>query len=152
MNIPTRLSHFTSSSQVTSNNPPRNRTSRTHQDMLAQCDANDCNDTPHAGLRNTGVICFANATFQALASFHHLTTLFDDPPPYNSGTFPLNHAFCTVLHSMVMRQHNQDLVLDASTFHELFSDHRKDFKDVESKYGYDICVFPYSTFILHMTF
>ncbi len=91
--------------------------------MLARCDAtNDCNDMPHAGLRNTGVICYANAIFQALASFYHLTMLFDDPPPYNSGTFPLNHTFCMVLHSMVMCQRNQDLVVDASTFLKRFSD------------------------------
>ncbi len=106
MDFPTGISYFSSLSQATSNNPPRNQTSRTHQDMLARCETHECNETPYAGLRNTGVICYANAIFQALASFHHLTTLFDDPPPYNSGTFPLNHAFHTVLHSMVMHQRN----------------------------------------------
>ena len=143
MDIPTGFSYFSSSSQASTNNPPRNRTSRTHQDMLARCDTNDCNVMPHAGLRNTGVICYANAIFQALASFHHLTTLFKDPPPYNSGTFPLNHAFCMVLHSMVMSQRSRESEVDPSTFVDLFSDRHKNFKHEESKFSYDI-VFPNS--------
>ena len=129
-------------SQPTSNNPPRNRNLRTQEDMLAPCNTTNSNDTPHAGLKNTGVICYANAIFQALASLHHLTTLFNDPPTYNSGTFPLNHAFCTLLHLMVMRQGNQDSVVDASPFLKLFYHRRKDFQDNECKIDYDICCFP----------
>ncbi len=138
MDFPIGLNFFPSSSQASSNNPPpTNRTARTHQDMLARCDANDCNDSPHAGLVNTGVICYANAIFQALASLRHLTILFNVPPSYNSGTFPLNHTFCTVLHSMV----NQDSVADASTFVDHFFDRHKHFQHEERKFIYDI-VFP----------
>ena len=142
VDIPTGLSYFSSSSKASTNNPPRIRTSRTHQDMLTRCHTNQSNMTPHAGLRNTGVICYANAIFQALASFHHLTTLFDEPPPYNSGTFPLNHAFCTVLHSMVMSPINQESEVDPGTFVDLFTDRHKNFQHEESKFSYDI-VLPY---------
>ncbi len=59
----------------------RNRTARTHQIMLTCYKANQGNDEmPHAGLSNTGVICYLNAIFQALASCNHLTTFFDTPP------------------------------------------------------------------------
>ena len=142
VDIPTGLSYFSSSSKASTNNPPRIRTSRTHQDMLTRCHTNQSNMTPHAGLRNTGVICYANAIFQALASFHHLTTLFDEPPPYDSGTFPLNHAFCTVLHSMVMSPINQESEVDPGTFVDLFTDRHKNFQHEESKFSYDI-VLPY---------
>jgi hypothetical protein len=38
---------------------------------------------PNAGLSNTGVTCYSNAIFQALASCNHLTTFFDTPPQQN---------------------------------------------------------------------
>ncbi len=58
----------------------RNRTARTQQIMLTRCKANQGNDEmPNAGLSNTGVICYSNAIFQALASCNHLTTFFDTP-------------------------------------------------------------------------
>jgi hypothetical protein len=91
----------------------------------------------------TPPICYANALFQALASCNHLTTLFHDPPPDSSASFSLNHAFCTVLHSMMMRQRSQQVVVDPSDLIKLFLEHHRDFKDVESKYSYDICFFPY---------
>jgi hypothetical protein len=138
--FPTGLSYFSSLSQATSNNPPRNRTSRTHQHMLTRCVPNEY-EMPNAGLRNTSVICYANAIFQALATFNHLTTMFNDPLPDNGGTFPLNQAFCTVLHSMVMRQRNPELVVDPSNFVALFTDCHRYFKDVEKKFSYNICVF-----------
>jgi hypothetical protein len=62
------------SSQAPSDNQPRNRTSRrnqtsrTHQDMLTRCVRNESDETPNAGLANNGVICYANAIFQALAN------------------------------------------------------------------------------------
>ena len=144
MDIPTGgLSVFTSSSRDSSKNPPRNRTSRTHQDTLARCDSTYYNDTlhdntPHAGLKNVSVICYANAIFQALASFHHHTTLFNDLPQYTSNTYPLNHAFCKLLHTMVMSQSNQESVTDANDFLKLFCNLKPDFRDVECKFGYDI--------------
>ncbi len=126
--FPTGLSFFGSSSQATSDNQPRNRTSRrnqtlrTHQDMLTRCVRNESDETPNAGLANNGVICYANAIFQALANFNHLTSLFNDPlPDNNDGAFPLNHAFCTVLRSMVERPRNPELAVDPSNFVKLFT-------------------------------
>ncbi len=59
----------------------RNRTARTQQIMLTLCKANQGNDEmSNAGISNTGVICYSNAIFQALASCNHLTTFFDTPP------------------------------------------------------------------------
>jgi ubiquitin C-terminal hydrolase len=99
---------------------------------------------PNAGLKNSTVICYTNALFQALVSHNHLTTLFDDPPQDSSGSFSLNHAFCVIIHLMVKRQPSQQDVVDPSDFVKLFCDRHTDFKDEESKYySYDICVFPY---------
>ena len=134
------LSTFSSSSQATIKEPPRNRTTRTHHDMLARCHTNECTGMPNAGLMNSTVICYANALFQALASCNHLTTLFDDRPQDTSGSFSLNHAFCAIIHSMVKHQPSQQDVVDPSYFIKLFCDHHTDFKFEESKYSYDICV------------
>jgi hypothetical protein len=63
----------------------RNCTARTQQIMLTRCKANQGNDEmPNAGLSNTGVICYSNAIFQALASCNHLTMFFDTPPQQKS--------------------------------------------------------------------
>ena len=62
------LSTFSSLSQATIKEPPRNRTTRTHHDMLARCHTNECTGMPNAGLMNSTAICYANALFQALAS------------------------------------------------------------------------------------
>jgi hypothetical protein len=72
----------------------RNRTARTQQIMLTRCKANQGNDEmPNAGLSNTGVICYSNAIFQALASCNHLTTFFDTPPQQNHECFVKYYAF-----------------------------------------------------------
>jgi hypothetical protein len=64
MDIMYGLSTFSSSSQATSKEPPRNRTTRTHHDMLAQCHTNECNGMPNAGLKISTIISYANALFR----------------------------------------------------------------------------------------
>ncbi len=86
----------------------RNRTARTQQIMLTRYKANQGNDEiPHAGLSNTGVVCYSNAIFQALASCNHLTTFFNTPPQQNHECFILYYMFSQVLHSMVRHQGSQ---------------------------------------------
>ncbi len=83
----------------------RNRTARTQQIMLTRYKANQGNDEmPNAGLSNTGVICYSNAIFQALASCNHMTTFFDTPPQQNCERFLLYYVFSQMLHLMVRRQ------------------------------------------------
>jgi ubiquitin C-terminal hydrolase len=136
MNLPIGLNFFPSLLQDYSINLPRtNQTERTHADMLAR------SDSPHAGLDNSGILCYANAIFQALASMRHLTTLFNVPPPDTVTTYPLNHAFCSLLYSMVLGERNQNTVLNASNFITLFCERNDTFKNRQSKYSYDI-VFP----------
>ena len=146
--IPTGFSFFSAASQPDSDNQPLNRTSRTnsttrtHQDMIARCVRNESDELANAGLSNNGVICYANAVFQALANFNHLTTLFNDPPPENKDVaFPLNHAFCTVLHSLVKRPRNPDFEVNPSNFIDLFTDIHQDFAEVESKFCHPILFF-----------
>jgi len=128
MNLPMGLNFFPSSLQDYSIDLPRtNRTARTHADMLAR------SDSPHAGLDNSGVICYANAIFQALASMRHLTTLFDVPPPDTVTTYPLNHAFCSLLYSMVVGERNQNTVFNASNFITLFCERNVTFRNRQSK-------------------
>jgi ubiquitin C-terminal hydrolase len=59
----------------------RNQTAKTQQIMQTRYKTNQGNDEmPNAGLSNTGVLCYSNAIFQALASCNHLKTFFDTPP------------------------------------------------------------------------
>ncbi len=106
----------------------RNRTARTQQIMLTRYKANQGHDEmPHAGLSNTGIICYSNAFFQALASCNHLTTFFDTPPQQNCERFVLYYVFSQVLHSMVRRQGSQQDVVDPSNFIMPFLDRHSDF-------------------------
>jgi hypothetical protein len=112
----------------------RNRTLRTHEDMLTQCESNQSNGMPNAGLLNCGKICHSNAIFQALASCNHRTTLFNDPPQQNHEHFALYYAFSELLHSMAMHQCSQQDVVDPSNLVKLFLECHSDFVDVESEY------------------
>jgi hypothetical protein len=112
----------------------RNRTSRTHEDMLTRCESNQSNGMPNAGLLNCGKICYSNAIFQALASCNHHTTLFNDPPQQNHERFALYYAFSELLHSMAMHQRSQQDVVDPSNLIKLFLECHSDFVDVESEY------------------
>ncbi len=116
--------------------------------MLTRYKANQGNDEmPHAGLSNTGGICYSNAIFQALASCNHLTTFFDTPPQKNCERFLLYYAFSQVLHSMVRRQVSQQDVVDPTNFITPFLNRHSDFRDEQCEYS-DACkilLFQYGT-------
>jgi hypothetical protein len=112
----------------------RNRTLRTHEDILTRYESNQSTGMPNAGLLNCGKICYSNAIFWALASCTHRTTLFNDPPQQNHERFALYYAFSELLHLMAMRQHSQQDVVDPSNLIKLFLEHHSDFVDVESEY------------------
>ena len=126
----------------------RNRTERTQQIMLTQYRANQGNDEmPHAGLSNTGVICYSNAIFQALVSCNHLTWFFDTPPQQNCECFVLYYAFSQVLHLMVRRQGSQQDVVNPTNFITPFLDRHSNFRDEQCEYS-DACkilLFQYGT-------
>ncbi len=117
----------------------RNRTARTQQIMLTRYKANQGNDEmPHAGLSNTGIICYSNAIFQALASCNHLKTFFDTPLQQNCERFVLYYAFSQVLHLMVRHQGSQQDVVDPTNFIMPFLDRHSDFRDEQCEYS-DAC-------------
>ncbi len=126
----------------------RNRTARTQQIMLTQYKANQGNDEmPNAGLSNTGVICYSNAIFQALASCNHLTTFFNTPPQQNCERFILYFAFGQVLHLMVRYQGSQQDVVNPTNFITPFLDRHSDFRDEQCEHS-DACkilLFQYGT-------
>jgi hypothetical protein len=115
-----------------------------HRQVLARLPRNEPDEMANPGLLNKGVICYANAIFQALAHFNHITSLFNNPPPVDQhDALRLNHAFCTVLHSLVRRPLIQGSEVDPSNFIELFTDIHRNFDGVESKFcQYSIRVFP----------
>jgi hypothetical protein len=122
-------------------NPPmdptsrRIRTSGTHQQLLSRLERNESDETANPGLLNNGVLCYANAIFQALAHFNHNTSLFNNPPPDDKhDTLQLNHTFCTVLHLLVRRPLIQGSVVDPGNFVNLFTDIHEDFVGVECKF------------------
>ncbi len=126
----------------------RNLTARTQQIMLTRCKANQGNDEmPNAGLSYTGVICYSNAIFQALASCNHLTMFFDTPPQQNRKRFVLYYMFSQVLHSMVRRKGSQQDVVDPTNLITPFLDRHSDFRDEQCEYS-DACkilLFQYGT-------
>ncbi len=126
----------------------RNHTARTQQIMLTGYKANQGNDEiPNAGLSNTGVICYSNLIFQALANYNNLTTFFNTPPQQNHEHFVLYFLFSQVLHLMVRCQGSQQDVLDPTNFITPFLDCHSDFRDEQCEYS-DACkilLFQYGT-------
>ncbi len=118
------------------------------QIMLTRYTANQGNnEMPNAGLSNTGVICYSNAIFQALASCNHLTTFFDTPPQQNHEHFVLYYAFSQVLHLIVRRQGSQEDVVNPTNFITPFLDRHSDFREEQCEYS-DACkilLFQYGT-------
>ncbi len=126
----------------------RNRTVRTQQIMLTQYKANPENsEMPNAGLSNTGVICYSNVIYQALASCNHLTTFFNTPPQKNRECFVLYDAFSQVLHLMVRHQGSQRDVVNPTNFIMPFLDRHSDFRDeqCENSDACKILLFQYGT-------
>ncbi len=126
----------------------RNRTARKQQIMLTQYKANQGNnEMPNARLSNTGIICYSNAIFQALASCNHLATFFDTPPLQNNERFVLYYTFSQVLHSMVRRQGSQQDVVNPTNFITPFLNHHSVIRDEQCEYS-DACkilLFQYGT-------
>jgi ubiquitin C-terminal hydrolase len=106
---------------------------------------------PDAGLSNTGVICYSNAIFQALASCNHLTTFFDTPPQQNHEHFVLDYAFSQVLHSMARHQGSQQDVVNPTNFITPFLDCHSDFRDEQCEYS-DACKILLLQYGTNMTF
>ncbi len=126
----------------------RNCTERIQQIMLTRYKANQGNnEMPNAGLSNTGIICYSNAIFQALASCNHLTMFFDTPPQQNCECFVLYYAFSQVLHLMVRHQGSQQDVVNPINFIMPFLGCHSDFRDEQCEYS-DACkifLFQYGT-------
>ena len=68
----------------------------------------------HAGLNNSNVNCYSNAVFQCIAS---CITFSDFSPSENHPQFPLNHAFASLMNSMIRGEES----IDPSFFMNLFT-------------------------------
>jgi hypothetical protein len=68
----------------------------------------------NAGLKNSNVSCYSNAILQCLASCIHFS---DFSPSVNHPEFPLNHAFASLMTSMVA---GGEHIIDPSSFTDVF--------------------------------
>lgn len=68
----------------------------------------------NAGLQNSNVACYSNAILQCLASCIHFS---DFSPSVNHPEFPLNHAFESLMISMV---EGEQKIIDPSSFTDVF--------------------------------
>jgi hypothetical protein len=72
----------------------------------------------HAGLNNnSNVTCYSNAVFQCIAS---CITLSDFSPSENHPQFPLNHAFASLMNSMIRGEECVDPSFFMNAFTPLF--------------------------------
>ncbi len=71
----------------------------------------------HAGLKNSNVNCYSNAIFQCIAS---CICFSDFSPSEKHPKFPLNHAFASLMSSMVGREESVDPSLFMNVFMHLF--------------------------------
>jgi len=71
----------------------------------------------HAGLNNSNVNCYSNAIFQCIAS---CICFSDFAPSEKHPQFPLNHAFASLLSSMVGSEESVDPSLFMNVFMPLF--------------------------------
>jgi ubiquitin C-terminal hydrolase len=68
----------------------------------------------NAGLKNSNVSCYSNAILQCLASCIHFS---DFSPSDNHPEFELNHAFASLMTSMVA---GGEQIIDPSSFTDVF--------------------------------
>ena len=109
----------------------KKRTAKSHDEVVANV------VSPNTGLINTGVICYSNAIFQALASCYHKTTLFNHSipaPNQDRDGFRLCFMFAEVLHSLVNRPSNEPCVFNPKKFIDVFQQTHSNFIDEESEY------------------
>ena len=107
----------------------KKRTAKSHDEVVAEV------VSPNTGLINTGVICYSNAIFQALASCYRTTTLFKHSlpaPNQNHDRFRLCFVFAEVLHSLVNCPSSEPF--HTKTFNEVFQQTHSNFIDAESEY------------------
>ena len=71
----------------------------------------------HAGLKNSNVNCYSNAIFQCIAS---CICYSDFSPSEKHPQFPLNHAFASLMSSMVGSEESVDPSLFMNDFMHLF--------------------------------
>ncbi len=71
----------------------------------------------HAGLKNSNVNCYYNAIFQCIAS---CISFSDFSPSEKHPQFPLNHAFTSLMSSMVGSEESVDPLLFMNVFMPLF--------------------------------
>jgi len=72
----------------------------------------------HAGLNNnSNVTCYSNAVFQCIAS---CITFSDFSPSENHPQFPLNHAFASLMNSMIRGEESVDPSFFMNVFTPLF--------------------------------
>ena len=71
----------------------------------------------HAGLKNSNVNCYSNAIFQCIAS---CICFSDFSPSEKHPQFPLNHAFASLMSSMVGSEESIDPSLFMNVFMPLF--------------------------------
>ena len=71
----------------------------------------------HAGLKNSNVNCYSNAIFQCIAS---CICYSDFSPSEKHPQFPLNHAFASLMSSMVGSEESVDPSLFMNVFMPLF--------------------------------
>ena len=77
----------------------------------------------HAGLKNSNVNCYSNAIFQCIAS---CICFSDFSPSEKHPQFPLNHAFASLMSSMVGSEESIDPSLFMNVFMPLFQPPREE--------------------------
>jgi ubiquitin C-terminal hydrolase len=108
------------------------RTATSHDDVVAMV------VSPNTGLINTGMICYSNAIFQALASCYRTTTLFNHSlhaPNQDRDRFRLCFAFVEVLRLLVNRPSSEPFVFYPRRFIDVFRQTHSNFIDEESEYS-----------------
>ncbi len=71
----------------------------------------------HVGLKNSNVNCYSNAIFQCIASCIRFS---DFSPSKKRPQFPFNHAFASLMSSMVGSEESVDPLLFMNVFMPLF--------------------------------
>ena len=88
----------------------------------------------HAGLKNSNVNCYSNAIFQCIAS---CITFSDFSPSENHPQFPLNHAFASLMNSMIRGEESVDPSLFMNVFMPLFRPQGKENRNEQEGMYYD---------------
>ncbi len=88
----------------------------------------------HAGLKNSNVNCYSNAIFQCIASY---ISFSDFSPSEKHPQFPLNHAFASLMNSMIGSEESVDPSLFMNVFMPLFRPQGKENRNQQEGMYYD---------------